>query len=156
MSSKNNKNIDQLLKDLDKIFKEDYLGYKKNKNPYSKIISEIKSYRKVSNLSDLILAVDTKIESKASFFNLNFTIWGILFAILGLFITISKDFIIDNYNNLPAINSIMSIQNIVLYSILFICTIIITCLFSISFETRKKNKEQNFYKLVKEILKSKD
>lgn len=148
---RNDKTVDELLKDLDNIFRTYYLKHKKNYNPYTKVLKELKQFRYIKNRDDLLFCLENKIESKETFLNFESNSWGSIFIICGLFITIGSDMILNNYNDSP----FEKIPKIYFISIIlfFILIEILLYIKYILGPARKKSKEKSFYKLAYEIIK---
>lgn len=147
MSSNSNDNsIDTMLYELDKIFKFYYLGYKNHEEPYEKIIKKIKKYKNTSKCEDLLIAIQNKIDSKETFLNLELNMWGILFVIIGVFVTIVSNLILNNYDKLNFLNQISS-DFYVAFTIIFVMILIILHCFSIKSitERNKKNVSIKWY-----------
>ncbi|MDD3138484.1 MAG: hypothetical protein PHX08_05885 [Lachnospiraceae bacterium] len=130
--------VDTLLEELSNIYKNDYVAYKNHKKPYKNIIDKVKSFKNSVNSSDLILAIQEKLDDKETFLNLEASIWGNLFIIIGLFTAIFAD------KDSIAIVIIIAPIEIFLY-----CISVLGCL-------RRKNKEKCFYKFVYNILTQKE
>lgn len=146
---RNDKTVDELLKDLDYIFRKDYSKYKKNR--YTNVLIQLKQFRYIKNRNDLLCCLENKIELKETFINLESNSWGSIFIICGLFTTVGSDMILNNYSdsfcsNIPK-SSFISII------VLLISIEIFLYLLYIMGQGRKKSKEKCFYKLAYEIIK---
>lgn len=139
----NNKTIDDVLKDLDTIFKDNYLGYKKYATPYKELTEKVESLKNVRCKSGVLCALENKINSQEDFIELATNIWNTLFVCIELLLTIITSISINIYDNPNLVLSILGIITTLL--------IILYCLATKSL--RKKTKEKNFFKYVEELLK---
>lgn len=139
----NNKSIDEILKELDEIFKLDYS--KKGNTSYEEIISKIEKYKKVHEYQNLLIAVQNQIDSRETFLNLELTIWPPLFTCINLLITIN-----NCYNKSSSV--LQNIDSIVLI-ISSLILIISYCIYVKKFAPPLFRKKC-FYKMVYNILKS--
>lgn len=147
----NTKSVDTMLKELDGIFISHYLGYKKHQEPYKEIISKVNTYKNAREKKDLLIAIKNKFDSKETFLNLESNLWGVLFVIIGLFVTMTGDLILSNYDKLPFYNKIHP-ELYVAFVIMFACILILFYCLSIR-HIRQKSKEKCYYKFIYDILK---
>ncbi len=148
----NNKTIDEILKELDILFKSHYLGYKKYQEPYKQIICQLKLYKNTHEKKDLLIVLQQKIDSKETFLSLESNIWGILFTISGIFIAMISDIILSNYDILNHFNNIPAHFYVIFVIFVAMSLVILYCL---SIKTiREKSKKKCFYKFVYNFLNS--
>ena len=145
------KSVDDIMKELDFIFKINYLGYKKINKPYKEILQKLKGYRGRSNSEDILYAIQDKIEGQETFMNLESNLWGSIFIILGLSITVVTDVILSNYEVIPILNEIPRLHLIGGFVAFIALEVVLYCI-SIMGHARRKNKEKCYYKLAYSIL----
>jgi hypothetical protein len=146
----NTKSVDTMLNELDGIFKSHYLGYKNHKEPYKEIITAVGVYKNAREKKDLLIALQNKFDSNETFLNLESSLWGGLFIIVGLFITMISDLILSNFEKLPSYNA-TNPEFYVAFVFLFASILIISYCLSIR-HISKKSKKKCYYKFVYDIL----
>lgn len=152
MAPNNNlKSVDTMLKELDTIFKSHYLGYKKHQEPYTEIMNQLKTYKNAHEKENLLIAIQNKFDSKETFLNLESNIWGILFVIIGLFVTMISDLILSNYDKLDYFNIFPPHFYVAFVILIASVLFLLYCLSTHSI--RKKSKAKCYYKFVYDFLK---
>lgn len=146
----NTKSIDTMLKELDDIFISHYLGCEDRNEPYKEIISAVGVFKNAREKDDLLIAIQNKFDSKETFLNLESNLWGTLFIIIGLFVTMCSDLILSNYEKLPFFNSLPTIVY-ALFAIIVTSTLILLFCHSIG-SSKRKSREKCYYKFVYDIL----
>ena len=152
MAPNNNaKSVDTMLKELDDIFKSYYLGYKKHEKPYTEIMNQLKTYKNAREKANLLIAIQNKLDSKETFLNLESNIWGILFVIIGLFVTMISDLILSNYEKLAYFNKFP--PHLYVAFVILIASILFLLYCLSTHPIRKKSEEKCYYKFVYDFLK---
>lgn len=146
----NNRTVDKMLQELDELYKKYWVDYKKQNEPYDKLFGELEKYRRVKKQKELIIAVQSKINSKETFSNLEISIWGFLFTAVGLFLTMTCDLILSNYESLNFFNSLHPSVYVAVVMVLT-CMIIVLYCTSVGNE-RKKSREKCYYSFVYNYL----
>ena len=146
----NNRTVDKMMQELDDIYIKYWVNCKKRKEPYDELFGELEKYRRVKKQKELIIAVQSKINSRETYSNLEISIWGFLFTAVGLFLTMTCDLILSNYQSLKFFNRIHPSFYV---SVVIILTCMIIVLYCISVgKERKKSREKCYYNFVYNYL----
>ena len=152
-SNFNNTPIDTVLDEIDKLFKTHYLGYKDHNKHYEELITEIEKFKNNISKKKILISINEKINELEIVSNHETNIWGILFVIVGLFISILTYVYLDNYNLL--LESIKLPLNffvcLVMFFVIGLFVVMILYCLSINPNTRKL-KKKCYYKFVYDIL----
>lgn len=138
--------VDEMISFIDTIY-EDYYG---RGDKYGDVIKEIKRYKNSRYKNDLISVLNDKINSIESFLGFESNIWALLFVIIGIYITIGIDMIIDHHDRIGVIKDI-SIDSCCNFLVIIMAVSVLA--FGIAVPAmRKKYKKKNYYKLVCDVL----
>jgi hypothetical protein len=130
------KNLDEIIRDMEEIFSTVYCNPKKYDFPYKVLFEKIQPYKSQKNSADALISFQEIIDSSETFINYESGIWTVLFAILALYGSI------QGFKDLGIILTLIVGITILLYAYAALSSM------------RKKNKRKCFYKLVVSILKS--
>ena len=135
MTNSNDKTIDKILEELNILFEKYWLHPKHYMEPYTELMDKLKLYNNLSNKQDLLIVLQSKIDSKETSLNSEQTLWTTLFAIVGFFTTLAANH-----------------KEYLLLALLFIAieTILYCCAFDKTL--KKKAKKKCFYKFVYNYL----